>query len=154
MGFKEKLNEYVLSLEQDVVAGDQPAQQDASQPITQPVAMPAPDKGKAPEPQGIAPEGYVELVRLLAKALVMNVPPESIDDLFSTPVTKENAEEVREALEKLMGTANNYKNNPEKIDNVSFMKFYDSINENNFYNKLKHVISVMKKYSNDVDVKL
>jgi hypothetical protein len=143
MRFLEKLNEYVVSLEQNGQAA-----------VTEPEAAQAPEAPAKPERVEIAPEGYTEMVRLLAKALVMNVPPESIDDLFSTPITKENAEEVREALEKLMGISNNYKDNPEKTDNVSFMRFYDSINENNFYSKLKHVISVMKKYSNDVDVKL
>lgn len=156
MGFKSKLNEYVLALEQDMQQSDPSTQQDASQPITQPVAMPVPDKKAAANAatQNVAPEGYVELVRLLAKALVMNVPPESIDELFSSPITKENAEDVREALEALMSTSTSFGENPEKTGNTTFTRFYDSINENNFYSKLKQIITNMKKYSNDIDIKL
>lgn len=151
MGFKEMLNEYVLSLEQDApLPADQPKQQDASQPVSQQVPVPMPKTKQTTQP--VAPEGYVEMVRLLAKALVMNVPPESIDELFSSDINKENAEAVAQGLQDLIKTTGNYEDNPERTENVHFQKFYNSINENNFYNKLKYIIGVMKKYSNDVDI--
>lgn len=156
MVFKEKLNEYILSLEQDAAQQARPTQQDASQPVTQqvPVAIPKPGQEANQGTQKVAPEGYVELVRLLAKALVMNVPPESIDQLFSTEISKENAEAVVQGLQDLIATTGNFEDNPERVDNVNFQKFYNSINENNFYSKLKTIITAMKKYSNDVDINL
>jgi hypothetical protein len=151
MGFKEMLNEYVLSLEQDTaLPANQPQQQDASQPVSQQVPVPMPKTKQTTQP--VAPEGYVEMVRLLAKALVMNVPPESIDQLFSSDINKENAEAVAQGLQDLIKTSGNHEDNPERVENIHFQDFYNSINENNFYNKLKHIISVMKKYSNDVDI--
>jgi len=155
MGFKEKLNEYVLSLEQDNAQPvGQPQQQDATQPVTQQIPVPMPKKGEESGTQKVAPEGYVELVRLLAKALVMNVPPESIDQLFSTDISKENAEAVAQGLQDLIATTGNFKDNPERTENKNFLKFYNSINENNFYSKMKTIISAMKKYSKDVDINL
>lgn len=139
MSFLQKLNEYVLSIEQDE---------------KQPVAAeqtPEPPKKEVVK-QEIAPEGYTELVRLLAKALVMNVPPDTIDNLFSVKITGENTEAVREGLEELINTSTNYEDNPERLKNPNFLKFYNSINENNFYNKLKEITSAMKKYSNDISI--
>jgi len=57
MRFLEKLNEYVISLEQD-----------EQNPVDQaeiPTATPAPEKEKIE----VAPEGYTEMVRFLQKLL-------------------------------------------------------------------------------------
>jgi hypothetical protein len=146
MSFLQKLNEYVLSLEQDE---NQPV---ADAPEATPAAKPEAAKKEVVK-QEVAPEGYTELVRLLAKALVMNVPPDAIDGLFSQKITGENAENIREGLEELINTSTNYQDNPERIENPHFKDFLNSINENNFYSKLKHIITSMKKYSNDIDIK-
>jgi hypothetical protein len=149
MSFIQKLNEYVLSVEQD---GQQPIinQGDEAQ-LKQ--KTPAPDAApETPEKQEIAPEGYVEMVRLLAKALVMNVPPDAIDDLFTGKIAAENASAVREGLENLINTSSNYKDNPEKLENKHFLEFYESINENNFYKKFNEIVNIMKKYSHNIDV--
>jgi hypothetical protein len=139
MRFIEKLNEYVLSLEQN----------------EQNVAPEAAPEAKPKEQRvDVAPEGYTEIVRLLAKALVINVPPDAIDDLFSNKITGENVEGIREGLEDLINTSTNYQDNPERLKNPYFTEFYNTINENNFYKKLKEVINIMKKYSNDIDVKI
>jgi hypothetical protein len=139
MRFIEKLNEYVLSLEQN----------------EQNVAPEAAPEAKPKEQRvDVAPEGYTEIVRLLAKALVINVPPDAIDDLFSTKITGENVEGIREGLEDLINTSTNYQDNPERLKNPHFTEFYNTINENNFYKKLKEVINIMKKYSNDIDLKV
>jgi hypothetical protein len=141
MRFLEKLNEYVVSLEQD-------EQTVAVEPET-PQAPEAPAK---PERVEIAPEGYTEMVRLLAKALVINVPPDAIDNLFSTKITGENVEAIREGLEDLINTSGNYSDNPERVENPRVKEFINSINENNFMSKYKQVIDMMKKYSNDIDI--
>ena len=152
MSFIENVNKYVLSLEQDVTA-TQPQQQDATQPpVTQAVAIPKPPATGEAGPKSVAPEGYVEMVRLLAKALVMNVPPESIDQLFSQEVTSENAGEIAQGLQALIKTTGNFSDNPERVENKHFLQFYNSINENNFYKKFKQIVTIMKKYSNDIDI--
>jgi hypothetical protein len=141
MRFLEKLNEYVVSLEQN-----EPAV------VTEPEAAPAPEAPAKPERVEIAPEGYTEMVRLLAKALVINVPPDAIDNLFSTKITGENVEAIREGLEDLINTSGNYSDNPERVENPRVKEFINSINENNFMSKYKQVIDMMKKYSNDIDI--
>jgi hypothetical protein len=141
MRFLEKLNEYVVSLEQS-----EPAV------VTEPEAAPAPEASAKPERVEIAPEGYTEMVRLLAKALVINVPPDAIDNLFSTKITGENVEAIREGLEDLINTSGNYSDNPERVENPRVKEFINSINENNFMSKYKQVIDMMKKYSNNIDI--
>lgn len=141
MRFLEKLNEYVVSLEQNEQAV-----------VTEPEAAQAPEAPAKPERVEIAPEGYTEMVRLLAKALVINVPPDAIDNLFSTKITGENVEAIREGLEDLINTSGNYSDNPERVENPRVKEFINSINENNFMSKYKQVINMMKKYSNDIDI--
>jgi len=141
MRFLEKLNEYVISLEQN------------EQTIaTEPEAATAPEAPAKPERVEIAPEGYTEMVRLLAKALVISVPPDAIDNLFSTKITGENVEAIREGLEDLINTSGNYSDNPERLENPRVKEFINSVNENNFMSKYKQVIDMMKKYSNDIDI--
>jgi hypothetical protein len=141
MRFLEKLNEYVVSLEQN-----------EQTVATEPEAVPAPETPAKPEKVEVAPEGYTEMVRLLAKALVINVPPDAIDNLFSTKITGENVEAIREGLEDLINTSGNYSDNPERMENPRVKEFINSVNENNFMSKYKQVIDMMKKYSNDIDI--
>jgi hypothetical protein len=148
MNFIEKLNEYVMSFEQDENNGLTKINSNAS---SKPAAVSEPQSAEK-EKIEVAPEGYVEMVRLLAKALVMNVPPDAIDNLFSTKITGENAQTLREGLEDLINTSSNYKDNPERVENTNFLSFYNSINENNFYNKFKEIVNAMKKYSNDINM--
>jgi len=126
---------------------------------TQDAAAPAPAAEQpAPQPSteqqtAIPPEGYVDMVRMLAKALVMNIPAGSIDALFTTPITQENATQVREGLQDAINTNENYEDNPQKIENPHYRAFVKSINENNFMAKYKQLLSVMQKYSNDPKLK-
>jgi len=140
MRFLEKLSEYVVSLEQN-----------EQTVVTEPETAQASEAPAKPERIEIAPEGYTEMVRLLAKALVINVPPDAIDNLFSTKITGENVEAIREGLEDLINTSGNYSDNPERVENPRVKEFINSINENNFMSKYKQVINMMKKYSNDID---
>ena len=140
MSFLRKLNEYVVSMEQDEQI-----------PVEQ---TPAPPKETKKEVQKVevAPEGYTEMVRLMVKALVMNVPPDSLDALFTTKITGENVEAVREGLEDIINTSASFEDNPERLENIHFKSYYNSINENNFYKKFNEIISMMKTFSNNIDV--
>lgn len=148
MSFNDTLRKYGLNLEAD--------QLDAAAPPpgapTAPVPQPAPTNQPTAEPtvKQVSPEGYVNLVRLLAQALVMSVPDDAIDDLFNEKITPENAETIREGLEELMNTSKTYGQNEPKLENPNFKKFLSNINENNFYSKLDKIKSIMEKYSNNV----
>lgn len=148
MKFSEHLEKYTLSLEQDNLGeiprdpNDVPAETDLEKSTNK----------QKKEQIKVAPEGYVEMVRLMAKALVMNVPPDAIDGLFTQNINGENVEQIREGLEELINTSTNYKDNPERLENPNFIKYYNSINEMNFQKKFKEIINIMKKYSNDVGI--
>lgn len=147
MSFTDKLKEVLSTLteapQQDMNTQDAAAPAPAAE-------QPQPTEG---QPTAIPPEGYVDMVRMLAKALVMNVPAGSIDALFTTPITKENATQVREGLQDAISTNENYADNPQKLENPNLKRFINSINENNFMQKYKSLLSVMQKYSNDPKLK-
>ena len=147
MGFADTLKKYMdLYVEADQTALP-PQDAAAPAPATE---QPAPSQNEAP--QSVPPEGYVDIVRMLAKALVMNIPAGAIDDLFTIPITRENATEVREGLQAAIASNENYQDNPQKIQNPHFQKFVTSINENNFMAKYKEILNIMKRYSNDIAV--
>jgi len=146
MTFNDRMTKYRSLLNEQ-----EPVPQDAAAPAPQaeqPSAMPA----KA-APVAVPPEGYVDLVRLLAKALVMNVPAGSVDTLFTTPITKENAYEMREQIENAISTNQSAGDNDARVTNPNVLKFVDSINENNFMAKYKQILDMMQNYSNDPGLK-
>jgi phospholipase/lecithinase/hemolysin len=147
MGFANTLKKYMDIYSE---AGEEQSAlppQDAAAPAPA-TEQPAAAADKAP--QSIPPEGYVDIVRMLAKALVMNIPAGAIDDLFTIPITKENATEVREGLQAAIAANENYQDNPQKIQNPHFENFVRNINENNFMAKYKEILNIMKRYSNDI----
>lgn len=148
MGFANTLKKYMDMYSE---AGEE---QSALPPQDAAAPAPAAEQPAAAQeaPQSIPPEGYVDIVRMLAKALVMNIPAGAIDDLFTIPVTRENATEVREGLQAAIASNENYQDNPQKIQNPHFQKFVTSINENNFMAKYKEILNIMKRYSNDIAV--
>jgi hypothetical protein len=148
MAFNDLINKYVSLLVEQEPAATQDAAAPAPQ-AEQPEALP---KSKE-QTVTVPPEGYVDMVRLLAKALVMNVPAGSIDALFTTPITKENATAVREGLQDAINTNENYADNPQKIADPHVQHFINSINENNFMVKYKQILAIMKNYSNDPKLK-
>jgi len=148
MAFNDLINKYVSLLVEQEPAATQDAAAPAPQ-AEQPEALP---KSKE-QTVTVPPEGYVDMVRLLAKALVMNVPAGSIDALFTTPITKENATAVREGLQDAINANENYADNPQKIADPHVQHFINSINENNFMVKYKQILAIMKNYSNDPKLK-
>jgi len=146
MTFNDRLIRYRSLLNEQ-----EPVPQDAAAPAPQaeqPSALPA----KA-APVAVPPEGYVDMVRLLAKALVMNVPAGSVDTLFTTPITKENAYEMREQIENAISTSESAGDNDARVSNPNVLKFVNSINEKNFMVKYKQILDMMQNYSNDPKLK-
>lgn len=147
MAFKDLLKKY-----SPVILEQEPAPQDAAAPAPQ-EQQPAPQPAAKEQQVTVPPEGYVDMVRMLAKALVMNIPAGSIDALFTVPVNKENATQVREGLQDAIVSNENYADNPQKLENPHFKSFVNSINENNFMAKYKQLLSTMQKFSNDPKLK-
>lgn len=144
MAFNDLLKKYSPILEQ------QPAPQDAAAPAP---ASEQPAPAVDEQPVSVPPEGYVDMVRMLAKALIMNIPSGSIDALFTTPITQENATQVREGLQDAIKSNENFEDNPQRIDSPHFKSFLNSINENNFMVKYKELLSKMQRFSNDPKLK-
>jgi hypothetical protein len=141
MRFLSKLDEYYKLLKEE--------------PVTQDAAAPDPNAAPGPETQpeaskqvAIAPEGYVNIVRMLAKALVMNIPTSEIDTIFTTQeINKENALEMQKGIEAVMRDNEVKEDNFERIRNPNYNKFVDAINEKNFMQKYEYLLGIMKKQS-------
>lgn len=100
----------------------------------------------------IPPEGYVHLVRMIAKALVMDIPASEIDTILSgDDVTESNAIEIQEGLESILKTNESKLDNIERLDNINYKKFSEEINENNFIKKYDKLLAIMKKRSPYID---
>ena len=149
MSFNDKISKYMNLFNEQ----DQP--EDAAMPEAQ-SAIPDPSRPQSQvkeETDALPPEGYVDIVRMLAKALVMNIPPGSIDTLFTKPINRETATDVREALQQSIAQNENFEDNPTKLTNPHFRKFEQSINENNFMAKYKEILNIMQRYSDDPNLK-
>ena len=139
MSFLKKYQTYLnLVTEQD----DQGAQpQDATAPDAA-AEVPATQN----TPVTVAPEGYVNIVKLLAKSLAMNIPVGNIDALFATTeVTNENAFNTQDEIEKFLKENEVQSDNPERLENINYKKFISSVNGTNFEQKLKQLITAMEQ---------
>jgi hypothetical protein len=88
----------------------------------------------------------VNLVKLLAKSLAMNIPVGNIDALFATTeVTSENAFNTQDELEKFLKENEIQSDNPERLENINYKKFISSVNATNFEQKLKQLITAMEQ---------
>lgn len=116
---------------------------DAAAPA--PAAVPEPAVTNNTPATQVAPEGYVDMVRLLAKATAMNFPAGALDELYRTDITKENAFVVQKAIEVAMKQYANDGDNQERLENPHFRQFVDSVNPKNFIEKLKKIESIVKK---------
>lgn len=142
MAFLQKYNEYITTLtEQDA---QQEAPQDATTP--DPAAQPKPTADNSPQP--VAPEGYVSLVKMMAKALVMDIPAGEIDAVFTgNDITKESAFDIQNKLKLVMNENEVKSDNIERLENPNYKNFVNSVNENNFMQKYNVLVNYMKRKS-------
>jgi hypothetical protein len=147
MGFLSKYSSYVNLLNEQPESAI-PNPNDAAAPAPAGEQQVGQEQPQQSQQANVPPEGYVNLVRMIAKALVMNIPATEIDTLLSgQEITKENAFEMQNALKKVINDNNVREDNPERLENPNFNKFIDSINENNFMQKYNQILSIMKKRS-------
>lgn len=118
---------------------------DNTQDATTPDPNATPNTSTDTTPVQVAPEGYVGLVKLLVKAVAMNFPAGALDEIFRTEITAENAFPIQTTLEAAIKQNEMYADNPERLQNVHYKQFSDSINANNFITKYKQLLSAMKR---------
>jgi hypothetical protein len=148
--FADRIENYLsLLTEQDpnpTAAPETPAT-DATTP--DPTAQPQAAAGDQ-EPAKVAPEGYVDLVKLVVKAMQMNFPVGSLDDLWTAEITEKNAFTVEKAINAAMKEYGLYGGegddvpNDQRLENPNYRKFIQSINTTNLYqklNKLKDIVN-------------
>lgn len=139
MSFLKKYQTYLNLVTEQDDQGTQP--QDATAPDAA-AEVPAAQN----TPATVAPEGYVNIVKLLAKSLAMNIPVGNIDALFATTeVTNENAFNTQDEIEKFLKENEVQSDNPERLENINYKKFISSVNGTNFEQKLKQLITAMEQ---------
>jgi hypothetical protein len=145
MAFLKKYNDimsYVISEQ------DQPTPATAPQDATTPDPAAQPEPAADNEPQAVAPEGYVSVVKMLAKALVMDIPAGEIDAIFTgNAISKENAFDIQNKLKLVMNENEVKSDNIERLNNSNYQKFINSVNENNFMQRYNVIVDYMKKKS-------
>jgi hypothetical protein len=135
MKFLDKINE-----QWNLISEEGEPTQDAAVP--DPNAPPVPAEG---EPTPIAPGGYVDLVKLLAKAMAMNFPAGALDEIFRADITPDNTFSMQTALEAAIKQNEMYADNSERLQNIHYSQFVDSVNTGNFIKKYKQLLTSMKK---------
>jgi len=150
MSFFKKYNDIMIGIKGSVPLTEQdtPAMsQDAAAP--DPAAQPAPSSDETPQP--VAPEGYVSMVKMLAKALVMDVPAGEIDAVFTgNNITAESAFDIQNQLKNVMKVNEVNSNNIERLNNSNYLKFVETINEKNFMQRYNSLLNFMKSKSPNV----
>ena len=118
---------------------------------------PAPGAGEVPETSApeaaLSPAAEVTLVRLLLKALVINIEDtdmSTLSKLDQPEITRENAEQVKQDVISVINNQQTRGDNEDRIDSVS--DTINSVNENNSKSMLNKFLQLMKQYS-DINIK-
>ncbi len=146
----EKVND--LLEEQEPVPPAPPADPAAQAPIpgAPPPGAPPPPAPEEEQPAPLSPAAEVTLVRLLLKALVINLEDDDLDTMLvidSPEITQENAEEVKSNLIRVIHKHETRGDNEDRRDVLTNL----TVNEKNVKSVLNKTINIMKKYSN-VDI--
>jgi predicted lipid-binding transport protein (Tim44 family) len=149
--FNEIINDIVSLNEQEVAPPAAPPMDPNMAP------SPAPGAGEQPDASpgaadGMNPAAEVTLVRLLLKALVMNLQDTDLSTLskIDTPtVTQENAEQVKQDIISVINSQQTRGDNEDRVDAVQ--DTMNNINEKNSKSMLNQFVQLMKQYS-DVNI--
>lgn len=153
--FNSLINELVGISEQPE-AGAPPPEAAAPAPAPgAPPPSPAPGAGEQPDaspPANLSPAAEVTLVRLLLKALVINIEDSDLSTLSKIDqpeINQENAEQVKQDILSIINNQQTRGDNEDRIESVH--DTMNSINENNRKGMLNKFVQLMKKYS-DVNI--
>jgi len=152
--FNEIVNEWVQLDEQEPVAPVAPDPAAAPPPVA---PSPAPGAGEQADTsgpdQGMSPAAEVTLVRLLLKALVINLEDSdlsTLNKLDQPEVTRENAEQIKQDVVSVINAQQTRGDNEDRIETVR--DTMNHVNEKNSKSMLNRFIGLMKKYS-DVNIR-
>ena len=127
-------------------------------PAPDPAAAPSPAPGageqpdSSPEQSALSPAAEVTLVRLLLKALVINIEDSDLTTLTKIDhpeINAENAEQVKQDIVSVINAQQTRGENEERVDSVRELML--GINEKNSKSMLNKFVSLMKQYS-DVNI--
>ena len=150
--FNSLVNELVSITEQPDPAATPPAP--APDPAVAPPS-PAPGAGEQPDaspPANLSPAAEVTLVRLLLKALVINIEDSDLSTLSKIDqpeINQENADQVKQDILSIINSQQTRGENEDRIDSVR--DTMNTINEKNRKGMLNKFVQLMKKYS-DVNI--
>lgn len=150
--FNSLVNELVSITEQPDPAATPPAP--ATDPAVAPPS-PAPGAGEQPDaspPANLSPAAEVTLVRLLLKALVINIEDSDLSTLSKIDqpeINQENADQVKQDILSIINSQQTRGENEDRIDSVR--DTMNTINEKNRKGMLNKFVQLMKKYS-DVNI--
>jgi len=137
---------YKLLAEQEPIPGGMPPEV-APIPAATMVADPAGEAPVPEQPAPLAPAAEVTLVRLLLKALVINLEDDDLDTMQTIDgpeITQENSEEIKENLIRVINKHETRGDNEDRREALNDL----SVNETNVKSVLNKTVNVMKKYSN------
>ena len=153
--FNNIVNELVNLNEQPVPDPAMAAPPAAPAPAAAPEPAP-PGTGEQPDASppdaGLSPAAEVTLVRLLLKALVINIEDSDLTTLTKIDhpeINAENAEQVKQDIVSVINAQQTRGENEERVDSVRELML--GINEKNSKSMLNKFVSLMKQYS-DVNI--
>jgi hypothetical protein len=150
--FNDLVDQLVPLLENPIPGEMPPAAATIEGQPPAPGAGEAPDASPQPEIGAMSPAAEVTLVRLLVKALVINIEDSdlsTITKIDQPEINQENADRVKQDIISIINSQQTRGDNEDRIEAVT--EVVHSINENNRKSMLNNILKVMKKYS-DVNV--
>lgn len=147
----KRFNELIDGILEDSYLAENPelgAPPMAAEQPPAPGAGEAPDASPVPEPGQMSPAAEVTLVRLLVKALVINIEDSdlsTITKIDQPEINQENADQVKQDIISIINSQQTRGDNEDRIESVQDV--VRSINENNRKGMLNNILKLMKKYS-------
>jgi len=151
----KKFNQLIEDLiyEQPDPAMDPAAMAPVDPAAAAPVAPGAGEQPDAsPEKSALSPAAEVTLVRLLLKALVINIEDSdlsTLNKLDQPEINAENADQVKQDVISVINAQQTRGENEDRVDSVR--ELMGSINEKNSKSMLNKFVNLMKQYS-DVNI--
>lgn len=148
--FNSLVNEFVVINEQEVAPPADPAAAPPAPPAPAP-----PGAGEQPDaspPASLSPAAEVTLVRLLLKALVINIEDSDLSTLTKIDqpeINQENAEQVKQDILSIINNQQTRGDNEDRVDSIH--DTMSQINEKNRKGMLNYFVRMMKKYS-DINI--
>jgi hypothetical protein len=151
--FNNIVNDLVELNEEPVVDPAMGAAPAPVAPVPEPVPPGAGEQPDASPPDaGLSPAAEVTLVRLLLKALVINIEDTDLSTLSKIDqpeINQENADQIKQDILSVINNQSTRGDNEDRVDGIA--DTISGINEHNRKSMLNTFVQMMKKYS-DVNI--